>query len=475
MALAIGDVVGRGIEAASTMGQMRSALRAILMQADDTGKMADRLNRFTLALGSDEAIMTTVVLAILEPGTGTLRFTNAGHPPPLLVGADGSAAYLDEPPSPPMGVLATPRYQQHTTRLEPGATLVLYTDGLVEEPTEVLDVGLERLRSAATATGTDVEAACELLLDSLSDDTARSDDVTLLVVRLQETLGATVSLEVSNESGGLFTMRQTLRRWLGEQGADADETEDAIMACNEACENAVEHGYDFGDDLFAVEFAHDDGEISISVRDHGTWREPQETTRPRPRPAAHAQADGRRRSAAATRRHDGADDPPARARRGTAAGRQRPRARGSPRLGRTSSSATSRSLAIVWRRIRETCIWLIPIAAPISRLRHVLLEAHAQHLARARRDLGHQAIELGARLGALDVGILGAERVLQRHRVAGLALGRVQRQRAAGAARLHRLEDRLVADADGRRELARRRASGRAPGSGASARPRRAA
>ena len=91
IAIAIGDVVGRGIEAASTMGQMRSALRAILMQADDTGTMADRLNRFTLTLGSDEAIMTTVVLGILEPGTGTLHFTNAGHPPPLLMGPDGHA------------------------------------------------------------------------------------------------------------------------------------------------------------------------------------------------------------------------------------------------------------------------------------------------------------------------------------------------------------------------------------------------
>ncbi|MBW3607447.1 MAG: SpoIIE family protein phosphatase [Actinobacteria bacterium] len=277
IALAIGDVVGRGIEAAATMGQMRSALRAILMQADDTGKMADRLNRFTLGLGSDEAIMTTVVLAILEPGTGTLRFTNAGHPPPLLVGADGSAAYLAEPPSPPMGVLATPRYKEHTTRLEPGAALVLYTDGLVEEPSEVLDVGLERLREAASAMGTDVESACESLLDSLRDETARSDDVTLLVVRLQETLGEKVSLEVSNESGGLFTMRQTLRRWLVEQGADADETEDVIMACNEACENSVEHAYDCGDDLFAVDFEHEQGEICVSVRDHGTWREPRET------------------------------------------------------------------------------------------------------------------------------------------------------------------------------------------------------
>ncbi|MEA2194222.1 MAG: hypothetical protein QOG42_656 [Solirubrobacteraceae bacterium] len=277
IALAIGDVVGRGIEAASTMGQMRSALRAILMQADDTGRMADRLNRFTHSLGTDEAMMTTVVLAILEPGTGTLRFTNAGHPPPLLVRADGSADYLAEPPSPPMGVLTTPRYQQHTTHLEPGATLVLYTDGLVEEPTEVLDVGLARLRDAARATGSDVEQTCELLLDSVKRDAARSDDVTLLVVRLQETLGAKVTLDVSNESGGLFTMRQTLRRWLVEHAADEDETEDVIMACNEACENAVEHGYGFGDDLFAVEFTHDEGQIAVTVRDQGTWREPQET------------------------------------------------------------------------------------------------------------------------------------------------------------------------------------------------------
>ncbi len=277
VAIAIGDVVGRGIAAASTMGQMRSALRAILMQADDTGTMADRLNRFTLALGSDEAIMTTVVLAILEPGTGVLRFTNAGHPPPLLVSADGSAAYLDEPPAPPMGVLATPRYKQHTRRLEPGATIVMYTDGLVEEPTEMLDVGLERLRVAATTMGTDVEATCEMLLDSLTDDAVRSDDVTMLVVRLQETLGPRVTLDVSNESGGLFAMRQTLRRWLVEHSADEDETDDVIMACNEACENTVEHGYDLGDDLFAVEFAHDDGEVAITVRDHGTWREPEAT------------------------------------------------------------------------------------------------------------------------------------------------------------------------------------------------------
>ncbi|HEX4362925.1 MAG TPA: SpoIIE family protein phosphatase [Solirubrobacteraceae bacterium] len=277
IAVAIGDVVGRGIAAAATMGQMRSALRAILMQADDTGTMADRLNRFTLALGSDEAIMTTVVLAILEPGAQRLHFTNAGHPPPLLIRPDGSSAYLDERPAPPMGVLPTPRYEQHTTAFEPGSTLALYTDGLVEEPSEVLDVGLARLRDAAQSAGTDVDSTCELLLASQPNpDAARSDDVTLLVVRLQETLGERISLEVGNESGGLYAMRQMLRRWLGEHAATSEETEDIIMACNEACENAVEHSYGMGSDLFDVELSHTDGDVAVCVRDRGGWLEPRE-------------------------------------------------------------------------------------------------------------------------------------------------------------------------------------------------------
>ena len=274
VALAIGDVVGRGISAAATMGQMRSALRAILMQADHTGAMADRLNRFAHTLGR-EAVMTTVVLAIFEPATGTLRYTNAGHPPPLLVGPDGAAGFLVDPPSPPMGVLASPRYPEHVTTVALGSTIVLYTDGLVEEPSEVLDVGLERLLNAARGVGDDLAATCERLLgQGLRGAQPRSDDVTLLALRMSETLGEHVTLEVSGHSGGLFAMRQTLRRWLGETAADEDETEDIVMACNEACENAVEHAYGFGDDLLEVVFERDGSEVSIRVRDSGSWRAP---------------------------------------------------------------------------------------------------------------------------------------------------------------------------------------------------------
>jgi PAS domain S-box-containing protein len=273
VAIAIGDVVGRGIEAASTMGQMRSALRAILTQGDHTGAMADRLNRFTLGLGVGEAIMTTVLLAIFEPTSGCLRYTNAGHPPALLIAPDGSTSYLQQAPSVPMGVLDAPRYPEHTIVLERGSTLVLYTDGLVEEPTEVLDVGLERLRTAAQGPVPDVEALCENLLENGLPPMARHpDDVTLLVLQAQERLGDEVELEVSGEPGALKTMRDTLRLWLSEIDADQDEIDDITMACNEACENVVEHAYGLGDDPFHVVFERNGRDISIRVRDRGTWR-----------------------------------------------------------------------------------------------------------------------------------------------------------------------------------------------------------
>jgi len=251
---------------------MRSALRAILTQGDHTGAMADRLNRFTLGLGVGDAVMTTVLLAIFEPTSGRLRFTIAGHPPGVIVGPDGAARYIEAPPSVPMGVLEAPRYPEHEVRIARGSTLVLYTDGLIEQPGEVLDAGLERLLAAATGVQPDVEALCETLLDKALPPSVRyPDDVTLLVLRAQEALGARVELEVSGEPGALKSTRDTLRLWLSETAAGIDETDDITMACNEACENVVEHAYELGDDPFQVIFERDGPSICITVRDRGRW------------------------------------------------------------------------------------------------------------------------------------------------------------------------------------------------------------
>jgi PAS domain S-box-containing protein len=202
VAVAIGDVVGRGIKAAATMGQMRSALRAILMQADDSAAMAGRLNRFALGLG--DCVLTTVVLAVFDPATGHLRYTNAGHPPPLLVEADGASRYLEDVPAPPMGVTESPPYKQHTLQIEPGAMLLLYTDGLVEKPTEVLDIGLARLRDAAVGAGAgaDVEALCERVLGELAGAAAvQGDDVTMIALQALAKLDGRLVHEVGEDPG----------------------------------------------------------------------------------------------------------------------------------------------------------------------------------------------------------------------------------------------------------------------------------
>ena len=269
VAVAIGDVVGRGIEAAATMGQMRSALRAILMQADDSGAMAERLNRFALGLG--ECVLTTVVLAIYEPAKGRLRYTNAGHPPPLIVGP-GGARFVEDVPAPPMGVMETPRYVERTLALSRGETLLLYTDGLVEKPVEVLDVGLERLRESAGAFGpSDAEALCEHILVELGGDT-RADDVTMIALHATVALDARVVLTSAGEPGALSATRDTVRRWLTEAGADPVEVHDITMACNEACQNAIEHAYELGADVFEVVLEREGQSVSLTISDHGGWR-----------------------------------------------------------------------------------------------------------------------------------------------------------------------------------------------------------
>ena len=271
VALVIGDVVGRGIEAAAMMGQMRSALRAILIQADDCGAMAQRLNLFATGLG--DCTLTTVVLAIFEPATGRLRYTNAGHPPPLLIAPDGTARHLADAPSPPMGVVETPRYRESILTLQPGSTLLLYTDGLVEKPSQSLDAGLGLLAEAgARAAGApDVDALCEQVIGELAGD-AQEDDVTMIVLHALSALEDRVSLRVVGDPGALIATRDMLRRWLSEVGADAAEIGDITMACNEACQNAIEHGYELGSDAFDVVLERDDAQITITVRDRGSWK-----------------------------------------------------------------------------------------------------------------------------------------------------------------------------------------------------------
>jgi serine/threonine-protein kinase RsbW len=178
VAIAVGDVVGHDITAAATMGQLRSVYRALLVEAPAPAAVIDRLQASWPLLGLQR--MATALFATLDLPTGLLRVASAGHPPPLLA-VDGRAEFLPVVPSRMLGAPPAPAVEW-TGVLPPGATLVLFTDGLVESRTSDIDAGLARLQAAAGRRGTaDPDELCDRLLRDLAGS-HRADDIALLAL-----------------------------------------------------------------------------------------------------------------------------------------------------------------------------------------------------------------------------------------------------------------------------------------------------
>ena len=180
IALAVGDVVGHDITAAATMGQLNSVYRALLVDRPAPSAMIDRLQASWSLLGLQR--MATALFATLHPGTGQLRIASAGHPPPLLL-SGGRAEFLPLQPSRMLGAPPAPAPALEWAGVLPvGATLVLFTDGLVESRTADIDEGLSRLLAAADGAGTtNPDDLCDLLLAQLTG-VHRADDIALLAL-----------------------------------------------------------------------------------------------------------------------------------------------------------------------------------------------------------------------------------------------------------------------------------------------------
>ncbi|MEV3981257.1 SpoIIE family protein phosphatase [Nonomuraea sp. NPDC049758] len=183
-ALVIGDVAGHDLSAAVLMSQLRNMLRALAMdRCEPPGEILTRLNVVMESLSSE--VTATCVFARVEEGNGghRLRFAVAGHPPPLLVTAQGHGRFLEEAVSPLLGFPDDGTRASRTEPLPPGSTLLLYTDGLIERSGEHLDLGLERLRRVAESLAAEpLESFCDQVLSGLPS--TGLDDIAVIALRL---------------------------------------------------------------------------------------------------------------------------------------------------------------------------------------------------------------------------------------------------------------------------------------------------
>ena len=183
----IGDVEGHDAMAAAFMGQLRSASRALAGQVREPAGLVDALRWSWDLLGFGRT--ATAIFGRIDPSSGDTVMASAGHLPPALVDREGGATLLDVPPSPPLGVGAEGAVEYRCV-LDEGATLFLYTDGLVEHRDSSLDVGLKDLVSfLATKGQTPLEQLCDEVLAALAPPGPRQDDVAVLALRRLELPG----------------------------------------------------------------------------------------------------------------------------------------------------------------------------------------------------------------------------------------------------------------------------------------------
>jgi signal transduction histidine kinase/FixJ family two-component response regulator len=295
VAVSVGDVVGHGLAAAIVMSRLRAAVAASALTAAEPAAVLGALDRYAVSVAG--ARCATVAYAVIDAQAGTVSYSCAGHPYPLLVSADGGAAFLESGRRPPVAIRDNGhrdkghrdkghRDKGHrdkdteqspddtaTAELAPGSLILLYTDGLFERAGETLDDGFARLKSAAAAcAGLPVESVCTELLSRMTPPTGYRDDVVVLALRPTHAAARSFAAVLPAVPGQIPIARDRLRRWLNSIAVAPDRELDILLATGEAVTNAIEHGSrGQQDSTVAVEAFLRHGTVAVTVSDTGSW------------------------------------------------------------------------------------------------------------------------------------------------------------------------------------------------------------
>ncbi|MDX8033409.1 SpoIIE family protein phosphatase [Lentzea sp. BCCO 10_0856] len=264
--LSVGDVVGKGPAAAAVMGQLRSALTSYLLDGHSPAESLRRLDAFAVRVNG--AVGSTCACLIFDWTTGELCWAAAGHPPPVVIEPSG-ARLLPADVGEVLGAGGPTLRRQRTAAFPPGASVVLYTDGLVERRDELLDQGMRRLADVVNdASALDPAALVRRIVTEMLRD-GQSDDVALVVARH---LPAPLHRHLPAVSAELSPLRRAATTWAAVAGLSEDAIYDLELTLGEAAANAVDHAYPNGGGSFDTTLECTGRGVRVTVADQGHWR-----------------------------------------------------------------------------------------------------------------------------------------------------------------------------------------------------------
>ncbi|WP_068269605.1 ATP-binding SpoIIE family protein phosphatase, partial [Aldersonia kunmingensis] len=284
-ALVVGDVVGHGVAASATMGQLRIVLHEQLANNTDITAGLSGLDAAADRIRGARA--ATVCVVLLDPDTGALEYCTAGHPPPLVVSTSGNSRYLPATGAGPVGVggefLSTSIGRD---RLADDELVLLYTDGILERPgrepaqstVELAEAAGDIAANRALRGDTDspVERVCTQTLELLIRVTGHTDDITLLAGQ-RATAPPDLDLQVVATPASLAIVRERFDQWMTGARVSDDDAHALRHAMVELATNAIEHAYVDSADVAVCTITAalaDTGRVSIQVADQGHWRDP---------------------------------------------------------------------------------------------------------------------------------------------------------------------------------------------------------
>ncbi len=267
----VGDVSGKGVPAALLMTISHSMFRTVSAREDHPEQIMETLNS-SISDNNPDIMFITMFLGVMDLSTGTIRYCNAGHNPPIVI-RNGQAELLSTEPSLLLGVEMNARYTANELTLSPGDTLFLYTDGLTEAENIRKELfgerrALEIAATSGTLTASEQMERMHQAVHTFVDGAEQSDDLTMLVIRF---MGNDNTLCMSNDIEELNKLEPFLNGIFERENLDMSMLPQIDLALEEAVTNIIMYAYPEGEKGTAeltVEVA--DGQISATLIDSGT-------------------------------------------------------------------------------------------------------------------------------------------------------------------------------------------------------------